>query len=171
MVVVGATVMAAVVPPVFHEYEVPPDAVSIAVAPEHVIPSLFPTPEVSATATDGVFTDQMGAFQMALVEDQLDANDELVEASSLATTVGWLTEVPGTATLRPLSSVTSCSMPRAKPICCSAAISSAIRSVQRLRQIESQMSLFDEHSAISRLNRSGDKSPLVVTAARTQILP
>jgi hypothetical protein len=46
--------MAAVVPPVFHEYEVPPDAVSIAVAPEHVIPSLFPTPEVSATATDGV---------------------------------------------------------------------------------------------------------------------
>ncbi len=30
------------------------------------------------------------------------------------------------------------------------------RSVQRLRQIESQMSLFDEHSAISRLNRSGE---------------
>lgn len=30
------------------------------------------------------------------------------------------------------------------------------RSVQLLRQIESQMSLFDEHSAISRLNRSGE---------------
>ena len=30
------------------------------------------------------------------------------------------------------------------------------RSVQLLRQIESQMSLFDEHSAVSRLNRSGE---------------
>jgi FAD:protein FMN transferase len=30
------------------------------------------------------------------------------------------------------------------------------RSVQRLRQIESQMNLFDEHSAISRLNRTGE---------------
>ena len=45
--------MAAVVPPVFQEYEVPPDAVSIALAPEHVIASLFPTPDDSATATDG----------------------------------------------------------------------------------------------------------------------
>lgn len=55
-------------------------------------------PEVPAK---GVFTDQMGAFQMQLVESQLAANPELAQASSLATTVGWLTEVPGTTPLPP----------------------------------------------------------------------
>ncbi len=52
-------------------------------------------------AENGVFTDQMGAFQMSLVERQLSANDELAQASSLATTVGWLNEVPGATTLAP----------------------------------------------------------------------
>ncbi len=52
-------------------------------------------------AENGVFTDQMGAFQMDLVESQLAANPELAEASSLATTVGWLAEVPGATPLPP----------------------------------------------------------------------
>ncbi|MEI8238093.1 MAG: MMPL family transporter, partial [Actinomycetota bacterium] len=51
---------------------------------------------------NGVFTDQMGAFQLDLVNGQLGANKELAQASSLATTVGWLIEVPGTTTLAPL---------------------------------------------------------------------
>ncbi|MBI4933508.1 MAG: MMPL family transporter [Actinobacteria bacterium] len=54
-----------------------------------------------AVASDGVFTDQMGAFQMNLVESQLAGNAELAEASSLATTVGWLTEVPSATPLPP----------------------------------------------------------------------
>jgi hydrophobe/amphiphile efflux-3 (HAE3) family protein len=52
-------------------------------------------------ASNGVFTDQMGAFQMDLVESQLGANKELAQASSLATTVGWLAEVPGSTALPP----------------------------------------------------------------------
>lgn len=55
----------------------------------------------AAVPENGVFTDQMGAFQMALVDEQLAANEELAQASSLATTVGWLAEVPGTTTLPP----------------------------------------------------------------------
>ena len=39
---------------------------------------------------NGVFTDQMGAFQMDLVERSMADNPELAQASSLATTVGWL---------------------------------------------------------------------------------
>lgn len=54
-----------------------------------------------ATASNGVFTDQMGAFQMDLVERSLGANVELAQASSLATTVGWLIEVPGATALPP----------------------------------------------------------------------
>jgi preprotein translocase subunit SecF len=54
-----------------------------------------------AVAGDGVFTDQMGAFQMDLVESQLADNPELAQASSLATTVGWLAEVPGATPLPP----------------------------------------------------------------------
>jgi uncharacterized protein len=54
-----------------------------------------------ATASNGVFTDQMGAFQMDLVERSLAGNVELAQASSLATTVGWLIEVPGATPLPP----------------------------------------------------------------------
>jgi hydrophobe/amphiphile efflux-3 (HAE3) family protein len=54
-----------------------------------------------ANAANGVFTDQMGAFQMDLVNGQLAANKELAQASSLATTVGWLMEVPGSTALPP----------------------------------------------------------------------
>ncbi len=54
-----------------------------------------------AVPSNGVFTDQMGAFQMHLVESQLGANAELAQASSLATTVGWLAEVPGATPLPP----------------------------------------------------------------------
>ena len=54
-----------------------------------------------ATASNGVFTDQMGAFQMDLVERSLGTNVELAQASSLATTVGWLIEVPGATALPP----------------------------------------------------------------------
>ena len=42
----GVTVMAAVVAPVFQEYVVPPLAVSVAEAPEQIVPS-FGVPEVS----------------------------------------------------------------------------------------------------------------------------
>ena len=44
----GVTVMAAVVAPVFQEYVVPPLAVSVAEAPEQIVPS-FGVPEVSVT--------------------------------------------------------------------------------------------------------------------------
>ncbi|MDO8391703.1 MAG: MMPL family transporter [Actinomycetota bacterium] len=54
-----------------------------------------------ATTADGVFTDQMGAFQFDLVQAALGDNPELAEASSLATTVAWLMEVPGSTPLAP----------------------------------------------------------------------
>jgi hypothetical protein len=57
--------------------------------------------ETKNAAEQGVFTDQMGAFVVGLVERSLAANPELAEASSLATTVGWLAEVPGTTPLPP----------------------------------------------------------------------
>ena len=51
---------------------------------------------------NGVFTDQMGAFQMDLVRNAMKANDPILrEASSLATTVGWLIDVPGATQLPP----------------------------------------------------------------------
>lgn len=49
----------------------------------------------------GIFTDQMGAFQMNLVEQAMVDNPDLAEASSLATTVGWLAEVEGATPLPP----------------------------------------------------------------------
>ena len=55
----------------------------------------------AATDENGAFTDQMGAFQMDLIETTMAANPELAEASSLATTVGWLIEVPGATPLPP----------------------------------------------------------------------
>ena len=55
----------------------------------------------AATTSNGVFTDQMGAFQFELVQAALSSNKELAEASSLATTVGWLIEVPNTTSLPP----------------------------------------------------------------------
>lgn len=58
-------------------------------------------PSDASAVPNGVFTDQMGAFVFDLVERSLADNPELAEASSLATTVGWLTEVPGTTTLAP----------------------------------------------------------------------
>ncbi len=54
-----------------------------------------------SVAANGVFTDQMGAFQMNLIEHSMAQNPELAQASSLATTVGWLIEVPGTTPLPP----------------------------------------------------------------------
>ena len=51
--------------------------------------------------SNGAFTDQMGAFQMDLIERSMAANPELAQASSLATTVGWLIEVPGATPLSP----------------------------------------------------------------------
>jgi hydrophobe/amphiphile efflux-3 (HAE3) family protein len=57
--------------------------------------------ETSSAPSNGVFTDQMGAFVFDLVLRSLDENPELAEASSLASSVGWLAEVPGTTTLPP----------------------------------------------------------------------
>ncbi|MEO5901505.1 MAG: MMPL family transporter, partial [Ilumatobacteraceae bacterium] len=57
--------------------------------------------ETTAAPANGVFTDQSGAFVFGLVERSLAENPELAAASSLATTVGWLAEVPGTASLPP----------------------------------------------------------------------
>ena len=53
-----------------------------------------------AEATN-VFTDQMGAFVVDLVDRSMTENTELAGASSLATTVGWLAEVPNTTSLPP----------------------------------------------------------------------
>lgn len=50
---------------------------------------------------NGVFTDQMGAFVTDIVAQATKENTELAEASSLATTVGWLAEVPNTTPLPP----------------------------------------------------------------------
>ena len=50
---------------------------------------------------DGVFTDQMGAFVVDLVDRAAGDNTEVVGASSLATTVGWLTDVPGAPSIPP----------------------------------------------------------------------
>ena len=57
--------------------------------------------ETHNAPTNGVFTDQSGAFVFDLVEHSLADNQQLAEASSLATTVGWLAEVPGTTSLPP----------------------------------------------------------------------
>jgi hypothetical protein len=48
-VVLGVTVIAAVVAPVFQEYVVPPEAVNVAEDPSQIVPS-FGVPEVSVTA-------------------------------------------------------------------------------------------------------------------------
>jgi hydrophobe/amphiphile efflux-3 (HAE3) family protein len=57
--------------------------------------------ETKGAPSNGVFTDQMGAFVFDLVERSTTENTELAGASSLATTVGWLAEVPGTTSLPP----------------------------------------------------------------------
>jgi len=56
VVVVGEAVTTAPEPvtPVLQAYVVPPLAVSVAVAPLHIEPSLLPVPEVSVTAIDAV---------------------------------------------------------------------------------------------------------------------
>ena len=55
----------------------------------------------SSATSDGVFTDQMGAFVTDFVNGALADEPMLAKASSLATTVAWLTEVPGATTLAP----------------------------------------------------------------------
>ncbi len=57
--------------------------------------------ETDDVSADGVFTDQMGAFVFDLVERATGENEVLAGASSLATTVGWLAEVPNTTSLPP----------------------------------------------------------------------
>ena len=57
--------------------------------------------ESTGAEANGAFTDQSGAFVFDLVERSLADNPELAEASSLATTVGWLAEVPGASSLPP----------------------------------------------------------------------
>jgi hydrophobe/amphiphile efflux-3 (HAE3) family protein len=57
--------------------------------------------EASNAPSNAVFTDQMGAFVFDLVQRSLRDNPELAQASSLATTVGWLADVPNTTELPP----------------------------------------------------------------------
>ena len=57
--------------------------------------------ETKSAPANGVFTDQMGAFVFDLVDRSTNENPELAGASSLATTVGWLAEVPNTTSLPP----------------------------------------------------------------------
>jgi uncharacterized protein len=57
--------------------------------------------ETKSAETNSVFTNQMGAFTTDLVTRSLTENRELAEASSLATTVQWLAEVPNTTLLAP----------------------------------------------------------------------
>ncbi|HEY4608178.1 MAG TPA: MMPL family transporter, partial [Ilumatobacteraceae bacterium] len=58
--------------------------------------------EAASAPANSVFTDQMGAFVFDLVDNSIKQNPELVGASSLASTVGWLAEVPNTTSLPPL---------------------------------------------------------------------
>jgi hypothetical protein len=55
----------------------------------------------TGTANGDVFTDEMGAFVVDFVARASGDNPQLVGASSLATTVGWLTDVPGTPSIPP----------------------------------------------------------------------
>lgn len=66
--------------------------------------------ETKSADTNGVFTDQMGAFAFQIVGQATEENKDprsttgkslLADASSLPTTVGWLAEVPGTTPLPP----------------------------------------------------------------------
>ncbi|HEY7626934.1 MAG TPA: MMPL family transporter, partial [Ilumatobacteraceae bacterium] len=66
--------------------------------------------ETDSAKQNGVFTDQMGAFAFNIVGQAMDENKDprsavgkslFADASSLATTVGWLAEVPGTTPLPP----------------------------------------------------------------------
>ena len=57
--------------------------------------------ETTSAPANGVFTDQMGAFVFDLVTRASKENAELAGASSLATVVGWLAEVPNTTSLPP----------------------------------------------------------------------
>ena len=62
--------------------------------------------ETTSAPSNGVFTDQMGAFVFDLVEQASAENNKpddklLAGASSLATTVGWLAAVPDTTSLPP----------------------------------------------------------------------
>lgn len=57
--------------------------------------------ETTGDASNGVFTDQSGAFVFDLVQRSLGENAELAQASSLSTTAGWLAEVPGATVLPP----------------------------------------------------------------------
>jgi hydrophobe/amphiphile efflux-3 (HAE3) family protein len=57
--------------------------------------------QTESPAGDGVFTDQMGAFVTDLVARAERDNAEIVGASSLATTVGWLTDVAGAPSIPP----------------------------------------------------------------------
>ncbi len=55
----------------------------------------------SSNDTNATFTDQMGAFVTDLVRRAEADNSEIVGASSLATTVGWLTDVADAPSLPP----------------------------------------------------------------------
>lgn len=57
--------------------------------------------ETTGDESNGVFTDQSGAFVFDLVQRSLGENAELAQASSLSTTAGWLAEVPGATSLPP----------------------------------------------------------------------
>jgi hydrophobe/amphiphile efflux-3 (HAE3) family protein len=55
----------------------------------------------TGAGADDVFTDEMGAFVVDFVARTSVENPQLAGASSLATTVGWLTDVPGTPSIPP----------------------------------------------------------------------
>jgi len=55
----------------------------------------------SSAASNGVFTDQMGAFVTDYVNSAMAEDATLAQASSLPTTVAWLTELPGATVLPP----------------------------------------------------------------------
>ncbi|MCY7300934.1 MAG: MMPL family transporter [Ilumatobacteraceae bacterium] len=57
--------------------------------------------ETTGDTSNGVFTDQSGAFVFDLVQRSLGENADLAQASSLATAAGWLAEVPGATPLPP----------------------------------------------------------------------
>ncbi|MBI5089879.1 MAG: MMPL family transporter, partial [Actinobacteria bacterium] len=57
--------------------------------------------ETDGAPSNGIFTDQMGAFVLDLVDRSTTESPELAEASSLATTAAWVADVPGATSLAP----------------------------------------------------------------------
>ncbi|CAM9966727.1 unnamed protein product, partial [Phaeothamnion confervicola] len=126
--------------------------------------------ETSSASSNGVFTDQMGAFVFGLVERSLRDNPELAQASSLATTVGWLAEVPGTTSLPPTGLDMLQAFDVAPPELHGLLVAADANATQVLFQV-GPSSLDDRSTVLDRVRQSidqpGEAAPLPATATAT----